>query len=229
MRKGLALFNKKSTLVSELKEKAKSDCASTIIIIIIVLLLCFALSCTLLSGCSSVYSNIDDFMYKIIIGDTENHDIETYRHFDNSNLEKAVSKEIDSYFPEEIEPIFSNPYYAFHQNWNNFEMLLTFEIEDEAEYQAYLKKAVPTEELIASKDAPGYLEYVISDDFHMYGEEESLIHWAKIRKVLVQPEEQRFVFVAVVIHNETKTYIFTEFFSYFSLDPIAYAHSHNDS
>jgi hypothetical protein len=105
---------------------------------------------------------------------------------------------------------------------------LEFVIEDPTEFQAYVTEIAPSEDWLSFEYNEAYLEYTYSDWYDGdYNSDRGYYDVASvgIEKVLMNPEEQRIIIVALEVRNGggIRSDDFTQFFHRFGIDPVEYA------
>lgn len=166
---------------------------------------------------------------------TEKTAASDYGHYDGTGADGFVTQYIQSFFPAEIEENFSDVKYSYkaeNTDTYGFEAYLEFTIEDETEFQAYISNITSEGNWKDFIYAPGYKEYCIEDvidlDIDETDDPSSLFYrqivYAKIRKILYSPEEQRIIYVAIGVYDGggIGTNYLNVFFDRFQIDPVEY-------
>lgn len=166
---------------------------------------------------------------------TEKTAVSDYGHYDGTGADRFTTQYIQSFFPAEIEESFSDVKYSYkaeNTDTYGFEAYLEFTIEDETEFQAYISDITSEENWTDFVYDPGYKEYCIENVFDLYIDEtddpSSLFYrqivYAKIRKILYSPEEQRIIYVAIGVYDGggIGTNYLNVFFDRFQIDPVEY-------
>lgn len=164
--------------------------------------------------------------------------------------EESQEKYLKNFLPETLEPEFCNPQFIYHtQNHDKsgeFEVYLEFSIQDHTYFSEYVKQ-----ETVGMNGKPfpfdeSYQEFVKTDpetgmeqDYLKLGNEinykdgKSKLHTisienACIRKILVNYNEQRIIYVVMVVDCELKpdTHHMDALFSRFGIDPVEYEMLH---
>lgn len=141
--------------------------------------------------------------------------------YQNRNL--AMADAFEQFFPQELESSFVNVRYHYKAVGMRLEataeMYLEFSVEDKDEFTALVDKLVP-DTMTNFKYYRGYKEYVFSD---VYCRDNGKLKYADIRKILVQPYEQSFVFISLIAHDAYRpTDTLTEYFDRFGIEPDEY-------
>lgn len=158
-------------------------------------------------------------------------DIESYGIIDGNSNNDRANELFSSIFPAQIEDCFQDVIYSYKAtniDAYDFEIYLEFVIEDSDKFQEYIKEIAPAEEWLPFAYDETYLEYTYADWYDADpsdSREYFCIGCADIAKVLIQPNEQRVISVAlgVLDGGGAKTEYFTCFFDRFNIDPIEYA------
>lgn len=166
---------------------------------------------------------------------TEKTATSDYGHYDGTGVDRFTTQYIQSFFPAEIEESFSDVKYSYKAESTDiygFEAYLEFTIKDETEFQEYISNITSAENWKDFAYAPGYLEYCIEDvfvlDLDLVDDPSSIfyrqISFAKIRKILYSPEEQRIIYVAIGVYDGggIGTNYLNVFFDRFQIDPVEY-------
>ena len=162
-------------------------------------------------------------------------EISDYGTFDGTSADSFTAQYIQSFFPKEIEATFSDVKYSYkaeNTDTYGFEAFMEFTIEDETEFQTHISKITGKESWQDFAYAPGYKEYCIENVFDLDIDDEDdpssiyyrQIVYAKIRKILYSPEEQRLIYVAIGVYDGggIGTNYLNVFFERFQIDPVAY-------
>ena len=158
-------------------------------------------------------------------------DIASYGIIDGNGNNDRAKELFSAIFPEQIEDCFQDVTYSYKAaniDTYDFEIYLEFVMEDTDKFQEYINEIAPEEEWTPFEYDESYLAYTYSDWYEAdFSEEYSNYHiqCAEIAKVLVHPNEQRVITVAlgVLDGGGAKTEYFTCFFDRFNIDPIEYA------
>lgn len=169
---------------------------------------------------------------------TERTAISDYGRYDGTGSDKFTKQYIQSFFPKKIEDFFSDVKYTYkaeNTDTYGFEAFLEFTIEDEEKLQAYLSEIADDEKWEDFAYASGYKEYSIENvldlDIDDTDDPSSIFYrqivYAKIRKVLYSPEENRIIYVAIGVYDGggIGTNYFNKFFERFQIDPVEYEKS----
>lgn len=156
--------------------------------------------------------------------------LESYGIIEGSNTNDKARELFAAIFPPRIEDTFSDVTYNYtagNIDTYDFEIFLEFTIADKAEFQKYMNGIAPTEEWLPFEYDEKYLEYAYSDwyDVDPGYKDRYAIERAEIAKVLINPEEQRIITVALGVHDGggARTDDLSYFFNRFHIDPVAYA------
>ncbi len=158
-------------------------------------------------------------------------DVASYGIIDgNSNNDKA-NELFSAIFPAQIEDCFLDVTYSYKAtniDACDFEIYLEFEIEDTDKFQEYINGIAPAEEWTPFAYDESYLEYTYADWYETSFSKQYSSHHiecAGIAKVLIQPDEQRVITVALGVNDGggASTDDFTCFFDRFNIDPLEYA------
>lgn len=166
---------------------------------------------------------------------TERTAISDYGHYDGTGTDSFTECYIQSFFPKEIEDSFSAVKYSYkaeNTDTYGFEAYLEFTIEDKTIFKTYISKITSNENWHDFAYAPGYKEYCIENVFDLDiddTDDPSSIYYrqivyAKIRKILYSPEEQRIIYVAIGVYDGggIGTNYLNVFFERFQIDPVEY-------
>lgn len=166
---------------------------------------------------------------------TERTAISDYGNYDGTAVDSFTTQYIQSFFPREIEDYFSDVKYSYkveNTDTYGFEAFLEFTIENETEFQTYISEITSDENWQDFSYAPGYKEYSIENvlelDIDAVDDPSSVFYrqilYAKIRKVLYSPEEQRIIYVAIGVYDGggIGTNYLNVFFDRFQIDPVEY-------
>ena len=158
-------------------------------------------------------------------------DVESYGILEGNGYTRA-NELFSAIFPAQIEDCFQDVTYSYKEAENidtyDFEIYLEFVLDDSDKFQEYIKKIAPAEEWRPFEYDDTYLEYTYSDWYDADpsdSREYFCIGCAEIAKVLIQPNEQRIITVALGVNDGggARTEYFTCFFDRFNIDPIEYA------
>jgi len=158
-------------------------------------------------------------------------DIADYGKYKGNYDNKTVREFISSFFPDEIESDYSNVTYSYRAQKNDayaFEAYLSFVIEDEMQYNAFVEEHTAGLNQQAFRYDAAYWEYVVIDEFDPSSQYENgivSIRYAKIGKILCNPEKQEVIFVAMGVYDGgvAKTDFLCVYFNRFQIDPKEYA------
>ena len=161
--------------------------------------------------------------------------ISDYGIYDGTGVDSFTTQYIQSIFPEKIEDYFSDVKYSYkaeNTDTYGFEAYLEFTIKDKTEFQTYISKITDVKNWQDFAYAPGYKEYSIENvlelDIDAVDDPSSIFYrqilYAKIRKILYSPEEQRIIYVAIGVYDGggIGTNYLNVFFERFQIDPIEY-------
>ena len=159
--------------------------------------------------------------------------VEDYGKYTGNYDNRTVQAFINSFFPDRLENTFSNINYSYRaQKYDTyaFEAYLSFNIEDDDLYQAAVAtytSGLPQSEFrydstytqysLVDKFSPGSLTGTNTTDVY--------IQYAKIGKILCNPEQNEIIFVALGVYDggvATTSYL-TTYFDRFQIDPLEYA------
>ena len=159
-------------------------------------------------------------------------DIADYGIYKGNYDNKSVQEFINSFFPDEIEGVFSNVTYSYRAQKNDtyaFEAYLSFAIEDEQQYKAFVQEHTADLNQQEFRYDAAYQEYVVIDEFRPssqeYENEDIHIQYAKIGKILCCHEKQEVIFVALGVYDGgvVTTDFLCVYFDRFQIDPREYA------
>lgn len=158
-------------------------------------------------------------------------DIADYGTYKGNYDNKSVGEFITSFFPDEIESTFSDVQYSYRAQKNDayaFEAYLSFVIEDEKHYNAFVEKYTAGLSQQEFRYDAAYQEYTVIDEFLPSSEYENgvvSIRYAKIGKILCCPEKQEVIFVALGVYDGgvARTDFLCVYFNRFQIDPKEYA------
>ena len=178
-----------------------------------------------------IFSLVTVFVFWAIPRQYVTTDIANYGTYKGNYDNKTVREFITSFFPDEIESNFSNVTYSYRAQKNDayaFEAYLSFVIEDEKHYNAFVEKyTVGLSQQEFRYDA-AYQEYTVIDEFEPSSEYENgivSIRYAKIGKILCCPDKQEVIFVALGVYDGgvARTDFLCVYFNRFQIDPKEYA------
>ncbi len=160
--------------------------------------------------------------------------IEDYGVYKGSypNNNKAIYKEIHSFFPLKIEDDFQNITYSYKAQQKidyAFEAYLEFTIENPEEYTDFVEEYTKGMEGQTYLYDPSFTEYVITDEYcldsldNATDIEKYYIDDADIRKILCCPSENRIIFVILYSGASGDIAYFSTYFDRFGIDPFEYA------
>ena len=197
--------------------------------IILVLFMCAGVivSCV---GCKQLFMDTMDAIFP----PAEWHevtDLQFYGVLEGNNNNEIAEEMFAKLFPPQIEESFREVTYSYKAvniDVCAFEIYLEFVIEDPTEFQAYVTEIAPLEDWLSFEFDEAYLEYTYSDWYDGdYNSDRGYYDVASvgIEKVLMNPEEQRIIIVALEVRNGggIRSDDFTRFFDRFGLDPVEYA------
>ena len=168
----------------------------------------------LISRPIEVYSTTDISSYGVITG------------MNDDELAKELFSEL---FPEQIDESFKDVKYSYTaeniDQWD-FEIYLEFVIEDKVQFQEYVRNLDASDMLCKTfRYDENYLEYVYSDWYEIqFNQGDNTISNTEIAKVLINPDEQRIITVALGVVDGGGAYVYdyTCFFDRFGIDPVEY-------
>lgn len=150
-------------------------------------------------------------------------------NYDNETVQSFIT----SFFPNTLEPIFSDITYSYRaQKFDTYayEAYLEFTIENPAVFQSYVAQYKD----LATTKFPyddSFYEHTIADEFDPVGTSTTVgstdsvsISWAKIGKVLISYEQQRIIYVALGVYDGggARTDFLCVYFNRFNIDPLSY-------
>lgn len=162
-------------------------------------------------------------------------DISDYGQYTGNNNNKFAQEFIPSFFPEQIEPYFSDVQYSYRAQKNDayaFEAYLEFTLPDDKTYNAFVAEHTAGMDGTKFLYAPEYTEYSIANTFALVISENksadtgiASIGSARIGKILCKPTERRVIFVAMGVYDGgiVKTDFLSVFFDRFQINPREYA------
>ena len=168
---------------------------------------------------------------------TERIGIEHYGNYTGTNNDAMVHEYIDSFFPEKIEPYFSDVtfiYRATDIGSYACEAYLEFTIEDPEIFRSYVNGIGDGAEWHPFPHDNSFMEYSLADTIYlcMYNENTDnnrmltsvVITDAKIGKILYSSETQEVIYTAILVCNDSvgDTSFFDAFFERFGIEPTAY-------
>lgn len=161
--------------------------------------------------------------------------ISDYGRYTGNNTNKFAQEFIPSFFPEQIEPYFSDVQYSYRAQKNDayaFEAYLEFTLPDDKTYNAFVAKHTAGMDCTKFLYAPEYTEYSIANTFALVIRENNSadtgsasIGDARIGKILCKPNERRVIFVAIGVYDGgiVETDFLSVFFNRFQINPREYA------
>ena len=158
--------------------------------------------------------------------------VENYGQYIGNYDNKTVQAFITSFFPEKIEDYFANITYSYRAEKADsyaFEAYLSFNVEDEVVYNSVVETFTAGLKQSVFRYDNKYYEYVLVDEFLPNSEVnyDGYIHirYAKIGKILCNPEKQEIIFVALGVYDGgvAKTNFLTVYFDRFDINPREYA------
>lgn len=166
---------------------------------------------------------------------TETTDIADYGIYNGTYEDEFTQAYVESIFPEEISPSFSNVKYSYKAKKFDtyaFEAYLEFTVEDSEEFARIIRDVAPEEKWKPFAFDESFMEYNIENGFDISerslkestAEQGFAIHCAKIRKILYSSETQTIIYVALGVYDgggATTDYLCV-FFDRFSIDPAEY-------
>lgn len=162
-------------------------------------------------------------------------DIADYGQYVGNYDNETVQEFISSFFPDQLDPTFSNVVYSYRAQKNDtyaFEAYLEFTIEDADQYQAFMTRVANGKTGSHFLYDDTFIEYTIADIFRpvnqQFGSIEDVgvkISFAEIGKILCSPSDQRIIFVALGVYDGgiATTDFLTVYFDRFQIDPLKYA------
>lgn len=164
-------------------------------------------------------------------------DIADYGQYTGNNDNESAQEFITSFFPEKISDEMQEVQYSYRAMKNDayaYEAVLEFVIEDAQAYTQFVESY--TDGLTAEEFRydPAYTQYEIADRYELASTKEEAgerpaadvgIRYARIGKILCNPEQQRIVFVAMGVYDGgyVKTEFLSAFFNRFGInDPWEY-------
>jgi hypothetical protein len=196
----------------------------------ILLYICLLQSCTAFANASKDYITNDITEYGNYVG----------------VMEKFQDEYIHSFFPDAIYPEFIDPVYSFRSrpvDACGCEVYLEFTMENPTQFEELVRRSTAGMQKGTFYYDNAYQEYVLVDDEAgcvcdtislskntLIGEDGNTYHridYASIAKVLVNPEEQRIIFVSIYVFDGggTDTQLLNTYFSRFNIDPTEYRSS----
>ena len=143
---------------------------------------------------------------------TETWDLTDYGRVNGVQFEhtKAVQDDFNSIFPREISPSFEDVHYHYAASdvGIGYEFNLEFTIPDEEQFRAYAASVAPQEDFTIFPYDEDYLEYLPCENFLSiiaeddFTQEDLTFDWieqACIKRVLINPAEQRVVIVLMQV------------------------------
>lgn len=162
---------------------------------------------------------------------------ENYGNYTGTNNDAKVNDYINSFFPEKMEPYFSDVTFTYRStDFGSYacEAYLEFTIEDPDQFDAYVASIADEAEWRVFSYDSSFLEYRIEDRLYLVvtneesGEDKTrtsvVITDAEIGKVLYSSETQTIIYMAMLICSDStvETDYFNAFFSRFAIDPTEY-------
>ena len=165
---------------------------------------------------------------------TETTNIADYGIYNGTYSDKFTQAYVESIFPEEILPSFSNVKYSYKAKKFDtyaFEAYLEFTVEDSEEFAKIIREIAPEEKWELFPFDESFMEYNIENGFDIKTAKEKYsaetgypIHCAKIRKILYSSETQTIIYFAMGVYDGSGvgTDFLCAFFDRFSIDPVEY-------
>ncbi len=166
---------------------------------------------------------------------TETTDIADYGIYNGTYQDEFTQAFVESIFPEEISPSFSNVKYSYKAKKDDvyaFEAYLEFTVEDSAEFANIIREIASEEQWKPFPFDEKFMEYNIENGFDINTARENSsaetgysISRAKIRKILYSSETQTIIYFALGVYDgfgTTKTDFLCVFFDRFFIDPAEY-------
>lgn len=162
-------------------------------------------------------------------------DINDYGKYIGNSYNKTPRKVITSFFPEKIEPYFSDVNYSYRAERGNtyaFEAYLEFTIESTDTYKEYVSSVTAGLEGTPFPYDSSYIAYSIGslilpdDDTFQVGETTHIgFRAADVRMILCSEEKQSIIFVAIGVFEgvDANSQFLSVFFDRFNIDPAEYA------
>ena len=174
---------------------------------------------------------------------TETWDLADYGRVYGVQFEhtKAVQEDFNSIFPREITPSFEDVHYHYAASdvGIGYEFNLEFTIPDEEQFRAYAASVAPQEAFTIFPYDEDYLEYLPCENFLSiiaeddFTQEDLTFDWieqACIKRVLINPAEQRFVIVLMQVRPVicSSKLRLDYFLDRFNIDPKQFAADYGD-
>lgn len=165
----------------------------------------------------------------------ETSDTADYGKFVGTRNDQVIDAYIRSFFPEELQNTFSDVSYSFRaSNIGRYacEAYLEFTIEDPEEFHEYVAKIADASCWKEFTYDESFLEYTLDDTLYLSlrdtpDAEKEQYHYiteATIRKVLCSISEQKIIYTAILVSNDSviETSYFNALFMRFGIDPVEY-------
>ena len=169
------------------------------------------------------------------IEQTETTNLADYGIYNGTYSDEFTQAYVESIFPEEILPSFSNVKYSYKAKKFDtyaFEAYLEFTVEDSEEFAKIIREIAPEEKWEPFPFDESFMEYNIENDFEIHyrsleestAEQGFAIQQAKIRKILYSSETQTIIYFALGVYDGggVGTDFLCVFFERFSIDPVEY-------
>lgn len=164
-------------------------------------------------------------------------DVEDYGEYTGTNHDTFADEYINSFFPLKLEPYFSEVYYSYsavNTGECAFEAYLEIIIEDPVTFDEYVSSLASESEWDVFSVDSRYKERSIENELRLWSEiypesEDTApvyITEASIKKILYSQDEQRIIFVALCVcdNSAVPADVFNAFFNRFGLDAAEYLH-----
>lgn len=174
-------------------------------------------------------------VYAFNIEFTETTNLADYGIYNGTYNDEFTQAYVESIFPEEISPSFSNVKYSYKAKRFDayaFEAYLEVTVEDSAEFANIIREIAPEEKWEPFLFDESFMEYNIENDFEIHyrsleestAEQGFAIQQAKIRKILYSSETQTIIYFALGVYDGggVGTDFLCVFFDRFSIDPAEY-------
>lgn len=141
----------------------------------------------------------------------ETQDIADYGIITGTNNNEEIKRRMESYFPVSIEENFQNVKYVYHaESFDDtaVEAYLEFTIEDEEEFDEYVKRLLQGRETTTFRYDESFQEYVLWDFLFAsedYDKNTQEVYWdilaGCVQKVLINEKENRLIYVLIFVGN----------------------------
>lgn len=164
------------------------------------------------------------------------NEISEYGNYSGTSASRFTDQYISSFFPEEIQPCFSNITYSYkaeNTDTYGFEAYLEFTIEDESQFNEYIAEITRDREWQDFAFDTDFRECNIENVFDLNTDHTDdptsvfyrQILYSKVRKILFSPETHTVIYVAIGVYDGggIGTNYLNTFFERFQIDPVEYA------